>query len=356
MQQFNIYKDIKGFVRLYNYGYKHTRMITKEAQERMRILIFWKAHGLKAAKDAFKVSRSSLFAWQQQYRTGGSRIEALNPGSQTRHRQQRRDVDCRIIAEMRRLRLEVCPNLGKDKVKILLDPFCKAARLKPISASTIGRVIKDKKMYHHRIKVSHFGKIKEVQQKKKLRKPKDFVTATPGDLVQIDTVVRFVDRVKRYIITAVDVHSRYAFAWSYQRLDSANAKDFFQRLELVLPFRVRHVQTDNGSEFCKYFTSYLRKRQTTHFWNYKSRPTMNAYVEKYNRTIQEEFIDQHEWQIRESGQFNKQLMGYLLWYNTKRPHWGLQLQSPVDYMLATNLLSRMRWTDTGPFFFIWIVV
>lgn len=346
MQQLCIYKGIKGFTRLYNYGYKYTHMITKEANERMRILIFWKTHGFKATKDAFKVSRSSLFAWQQAYRQAGSKLEALCPGSQTRKTQQRRNIDYRIVTEIKHLRLEVCPNMGKDKIKVFLDPFCAAQGLKPVSASTIGRVIKDKKIFHHRIKVSHFGQVKIIKKKEKLRKPKEFVSVHPGDLIEIDTVVRFIDRMKRYVITAVDVSSRYTFAWSYQRLDSANAKDFFQRLERVCPFQVKHVQTDNGSEFCKYFTNYLREQKTIHFWNYKGQPYKNGHIEKYNRTIQEEFIDGNERLLDDPALFNPKLMNYLLWYNTKRPHWSLKLKSPVDHMLLTNTLSRMRWANT----------
>ena len=346
MRQFCIYKGIKGFIRLYNDGYKYTHMITKEAKERMRILIFWKAHGFRATNDAFKVSRSTLFSWQHEYRQGGSKLEALNPRTQARHTQQRRNVDWRIVSEIRRLRLEICPNMGKDKVKIFLDPFCIEHGIKTISCSTIGRIIKDKKIKHHRIKVSHFGKVKETKRKKKLRKPHGFVASWPGDLVQIDTVVRFVNKVRRYVITAVDVHSRYTFAWGYRRLDSTNAKDFFKRFEIAAPFAIQHVQTDNGSEFCKYFTNYLREQKKIHYWNIKGKPTMNCYIEKYNRTIQEEFIDQHEVLLEKPNLFNEKVVDYLLWYNTKRPHWGLKLKSPVDYMLTTNNLSRMRWTDT----------
>jgi transposase InsO family protein len=345
MRQICIYKDIKGFIRLYNYGYKHTRMITKKASERMRIILFWKTHGLKATKDAFKVSRSSLFAWQQAYRVGGRNLVALNPGIQKRHTQQRRAMDCRIVAEIRRLRLMVCPNMGKDKVKIFLDIFCQEQKLKSISASTIGRVIKDKKIFHHRIKVTHFGKIKM------LRKPKEFISEAPGDLIEIDTVVRFIAGIRRYVITAVDVSSRYTFAWSYKKLDSANARDFFKRLEIAFPYSIRHVQTDNGTEFCKYFTSYLTKRKKVHFWNYKGQPYKNGHIEKYNRTIQEEFIDQHEVLLYEPRRFNERVIDYLLWYNTKRPHWSLKLQSPVNHLLITNNLSRMRWTDTGSLLF-----
>lgn len=61
---------------------------------------------------------------------------------------------------------------------------------------------------------------------------------------------------------------------------------------------------------------------------------MNCYIEKYNRTIQEEFIDQHEVFLEDPRIFNEKLIQYLLWYNTERPHWSPKLQSPIDYMFS----------------------
>ncbi|MFH1194022.1 MAG: integrase core domain-containing protein, partial [bacterium] len=45
-------------------------------------------------------------------------------------------------------------------------------------------------------------------------------------------------------------------------------------------------------------------------------------------------------------EFNQKLMDWLLWYNTERPHWSLNLLSPVDYLIKTGHLSNMSWTDT----------
>jgi transposase InsO family protein len=78
---------------------------------------------------------------------------------------------------------------------------------------------------------------------------------------------------------------------------------------------------------------------------------MNGKIERYNRTIQEEFAD---WHLDELGydlpKFNSQLMDFLIWYNTKRPHWSLNLKSPMNYLLEELNLplvkSNMLWTDT----------
>jgi len=340
------YHNCRGFGNLYNYAYKQiTRMITKTAENRLKILEFWRKFGDEAVLEAYGAKRSTLFGWQKLLREKG--LAGLNPGSQAKKNKNKRIVDTRIIAEIKRLRLEVCPNMGKDKVEIFLTKFCKANGLKKLSVSTIGRIIKDKKIYHHRQKISHFGKIKTVKKSKKLRKPNDLIVNSPGELVEVDTIVRFVGGLKRYIVTAVDTYGRPAFAWSYRRPTSHNTRDFFQKLQTALPFTTVAVQTDNGSEFHKYFMDYLKEQEITHYWNYPGRPYRNGHIEKFNRTIQEEFIDQNELWLANPNEFNPKLMDWLIWYNTERPHWSLGLLSPVDYLINNGYLSEMTWTDTN---------
>jgi transposase InsO family protein len=324
-------------------------MITKKAKQRLKILNFWKEYGLKAAKDAFGAKRSTLYGWKKIYYESGQKIESLNPKSQAPINRRKRIIDYRIINEIKRLRTEVCPNMGKEKVKKDLDIFCAINNLNSLSASTIGRIIKEKKIYHHRQKIYHNGTIKTVKRAKKLRKPKGFEAKHKGDLIEIDTIVKYIWGMKRYIITAVDVKTKYAFAWAYKKHNSASAKDFFQKLEIAFPHKIKAIQTDNGSEFHKFFRDYLKEKKTVHYWNYPGQPYRNGHIEKYNRTIQEEFIDWNESLLEDPNEFNEKLMDWLVWYNTKRYHWSLDLQSPVDYMINNNLnlLSKMCWTYTS---------
>ncbi len=331
---------------LYDYANKHNHMITTKAETRKKILLFWRQYGLKPANDAYGVSRSTLYDWWRIYRDSGYVLSSLDPGSQAPIRRRKRIIDHRIIAEIKRLRLEVCPNMGKDKVKIFLDEYCEGNKIKTVSASTVGRIIKDKRIYHQRQKVTHFGKIKPVKRTKKLRKPKDFTADNMGDLIEIDTIVKFDWGIKRYILTAVDTNTRYTFAWTYKRPNSTNAKDFFSKIEQVFPYKIKRVQTDNGSEFHKYFRDYLKEQNITHYWNYPGKPFLNGHIEKYNKTIQDEFIDLHLIGLKETDKFNHRMVDYLIWYNTKRPHWSLKLKSPVDYLLQNNYVSEMCWTNT----------
>lgn len=343
------YKYCKGFGRMYNYGLKHFNpytMITTEAETRLKILNYWKKYGLEATKDAFGAKRSTLYGWWKIYKESGYKIESLNPGTTVRKNKNKREIHPLVLKEIKRLRLEVCPNMGKAKVEKYLKPFCQENNLPLYSESKIGRIIKDKKIYHHRQKIGHNGQIKVVNKRKKLRKPDNLPVNEPGDLIEVDTVVKFAWGIKRYVITAVDTHSRYSFARCYKKHDSASARDFIQKLQMVFPYEIKAVQTDNGSEFHKYFRDYLIEQKIIHYWNYPGRPYRQGHIEKYNRTIQEEFIDQNEVLLDDTNRFNQKMTEWLIWYNTKRFHWGLNLETPVDYLLNNSYVSKMCWTNT----------
>ncbi|WP_084275367.1 integrase core domain-containing protein [Nitratiruptor tergarcus] len=53
---------------------------------------------------------------------------------------------------------------------------------------------------------------------------------------------------------------------------------------------------------------------------------MNAHNERFNRTIQEQFINYHEDLLfTDLDAFNKKLAQWLIDYNTKIPHYSLNL-------------------------------
>jgi len=272
MQVIFKYKYISGFGKMYDYALKHNHMITNSAYTRHEILMFWRKHGLSATQDAYKVGKSTLYDWWKIYQDNKCNIQALNPKSQAPIHKRQRKVNFLIIDEIKRLRLEVCPNLGKDKVKIFLDQFCLKHNISTISESTIGRIIKDKQIYHYKKRVYHNGQIKIIKRTKKIRKPKGFMAKQPGELLELDTIVKFDWGIKRYVITAVGVYSRFSFAWTYKRANSQNTKDFMTKLETIFPFTIKSLQTDNGSEFHKYFKDYLKQQKITHYWNYPGQP------------------------------------------------------------------------------------
>lgn len=347
------YTGIKGFVRLYQYGLKLRTMITAKAKSKAKILFFWGKHGLAATLDAFPVKRSTLFLWKKQFREGGQKPESLNEKSRAPHKKRKRLWPEAVLAEIKHLR-EEHPNLGKDKIYSLLKRFCQKNQLPYPSPSTIGRLIKDLgglRMFPR--KVSHFGKVKPLKLQKVLRKPKNFKAEYPGHLVALDTVERFIHGLRRYVITFEDVHTRFSFAWSTVSHASRAAKEFFSYCQMVFPYSFTFILTDNGSEFKKHFNRELNQLHLDHYHTYPRTPKMNAHLERFNRTIQEEFVNFHSGLLTEPTKFNYELMQWLIWYNTERPHCAFQNRlSPLQFIISNrnkhkNLQkSKVGWTHT----------
>jgi len=333
-------------------------MITQKALHKARVLAFWQKYGLDATLEAFKVKRRTLFNWKKQFKTGGSKPEALNEKSKTPRTKRKRLWPTAVMAEIKRLRWEH-PNLGKDKLQPELLEFCKTHNLDCPKISTIGRLIKD--LGGLRIfpqKVSHFGKVKIIKRAKVLRKPKNFKAQYPGHLVALDTIEKHLFGRRRYVITFEDIYTRFSFAWSTKSHASQAAKEFFELCLKIFPFPIDFVLTDNGSEFAKEFAKKLKALHLTHYHTYPRTPKMNSHLERFNRTIQDEFIDFHQNDLLIPEVFNNKVIDYLIWYNTKRVHWAFQNKlSPLQFIMSIqpnnfNLPQECKvgWTYTNTCF------
>ncbi|WP_299239440.1 hypothetical protein [Sulfurihydrogenibium sp.] len=52
-----------------------------------------------------------------------------------------------------------------------------------------------------------------------------------------------------------------SFTFAYDRLNNKNAKDFLEKSVDIMPFEIKRIQTDNGSEFLGEFTKALKKKR-----------------------------------------------------------------------------------------------
>lgn len=310
-------------------------MITEVAKHRVRVLAFWEKYGTLATEEAFKVKERTLYLWQRKLKEGYGKLESLNGGNRAPRKKRKRLWDYRILEELKRLRIEH-PNLGKEKLYPLLAPFCAALLLSCPKPRTIGRLIKDcggLRIYPQRI--TGTGRIVKANRQKVLRKPKDFKTEYAGHLVALDTIERFVFGMRRYIIAFEDIHTRFGFAWATSSHASLAAKEFFSLCRKVFPHPIDFVLTDNGSEFKKHFAEELKRLHLVHYHTYPKTPKQNAHCERFNRTVQEEFVDFHANLLLQPETFNRKLMDYLAFYNTERVHFAFGNKlSPVGYMLS----------------------
>jgi transposase InsO family protein len=147
--------------------------------------------------------------------------------------------------------------------------------------------------------------------------------AQPGDLVQVDTIHLMVNQKERiYVFTLLDVHSRWAYAKAYQKVKAGNTLLFVKEAQKKASFLFNHLQTDHGPEFGRWF---VHQVQIRHRHSRVRRPSDNAHLERFNRTIQEECLDTLPRDVRA---INRALQKYLSFYNNERLHLGINLKTP----------------------------
>lgn len=323
------------------------RYMIEQAKQRCRILTFWDKYGDTTTQEAFKVSRATLFRWQKALRQGNGKLESLNSQSRRPKNKRRRIVSDKVkdfIIRERKFDFK----LSKDKLSVLM----KEDGIASFSASTAGRMLNDLKkqgMLPNKTKLSFYGKTKLIERKPKKIKEKLRSKGYTGGLAKADTIIRFTNGIKRYIVTAIDKESKFTFAYTYKSHSSDATADFMKKFKTVAPVSLTHVQTDNGSEFAKHFEIYLKKNGIIHFHSYPYCPKMNTEIERFNRALSDAFIKQNRMLLAyDIEAFNQKLIDWLLWYNTRRPHWSLGLVSPLRYIVSKLPAkeSHMRWMDT----------
>lgn len=147
----------------------------------------------------------------------------------------------------------------------------------------------------------------------------------PGDLVQLDTIHRMIDEKKRlYVYVAIDVRSRWVYAKAYGRMSGRTTLVFLKEAQQRATFKFSMLQSDHGPEFGKWFVTQAQK---AHRYTRIGKPNDNAHIERFNRTIQEELLDS----LPEDPRIiNQHLPTWLRYYNGKRHHFGLNLETPLS--------------------------
>ena len=186
-----------------------------------------------------------------------------------------------------------------------------------VSLSSVKRTIK-------RAGLTKFSKWKKWHQYDKRPSPE-----RPGILVQIDTIVDGPHDDRLYIYTMLDVCTRWSFAMPVERISTKASWEFIQKAQTVLPFALRLIQSDHGAEFSKWLTKTLTANDIGHRHSRVRKPTDNAYVERFNRTIQEECLQRVPKTLIA---YQKAIPDYLNYYNNERPHMGINMQTPNQVM------------------------
>lgn len=156
-----------------------------------------------------------------------------------------------------------------------------------------------------------------------------------------------------YLQAVVDTYGSYAFGKLYtSKLPETAADILYDR---VLPFykshelKVEHILTDNGREYCGRamihpFQIFLELNDIKHRRTNVATPRTNGFVERFNRTVLDEFFRET---FREKLYINIEelqadLDKWLNYYNNKRPHRGYRNMGkrPIETILKGKQKAR----------------
>lgn len=151
--------------------------------------------------------------------------------------------------------------------------------------------------------------------------------SNPGDLVQTDTIHLMKDQEERiYVYTLLDVHSRWAFAYASRKINCRKSLKFIKNAQLKFPFKFNCLQSDHGSEFSQNFSERIK---VSHRHSRVRQPNDNGHLERFNRTLQEEFLRKLPADVNT---INRQLPEYLNYHNNERLHLGINLKTPIQVL------------------------
>jgi len=302
---------------------------SKKARQRLKWFDYYNSHGGNARLTCryFGISPQTFYRWKRRYNP--RHIGSLEERSRRPKHLRQPTYSAELVEAVLKLREEY-PRWGKEKLATLLN-----GKGNQVSASMVGRIIrrlKERGVLKEPISNHISARKRQRQRPYAIRKPKGYEVTQKGDLVQLDTLdIRPLPGVLLKHFTAHDVISRWNVISVYNRATATTATHFLDILEERMPFPVKAIQVDGGSEFEAIFEEACQRRGIKLFVLPPRSPKLNGGVERAHRTHTEEFyeVTESSFDIAELG---NELLEWERIYNTVRPHQALGYLTPSMFL------------------------
>lgn len=316
---------LSGITRLSRIGVE----LSRDGERRLKWFEHYETHGHNARLTCrhFDISPQTFYRWKKRY--DKARLESLESRSHRPHRVRHPLYSGELVEAVLKLRGQY-PRWGKEKLLVLLrkEGF-------NTSSSTVGRIL----TYARRRGILKEPTLIYVSAGKRarkrpyaIRKPREYAANRAGDIVQVDTLdLRPLPGVAIKHFTAHDVTSKWNVLDVYSRATAATAARFVDTIELRMPFRVRAIQVDGGSEFHAAFEEVCQSRGIKLFVLPPRSPKLNGGVERAHRTHTEEFyeVTDNSFDLED---LRRELLEWETTYNRVRPHQSLRYLTPYQFL------------------------
>ena len=279
------------------------------------VITYAEHYGIKPAGRHFGVSHKTVRRWRARHRFHG--VLGLVPQYPKR---RRRRVAAGVIPLVQQARTE--HRFGAARTRIWLQ------RVHGISVATqtIQRLFRDLGL----------GRL-PTRRKRRPKQLRLFAKDQPGDSVQVDVKFVRINRQRYFQYTALDDCTRFRVLRLYRQLNHHTSVAFFRELRAAMPFPIRKLQSDNGTEFPLDFALTVQAAGIRHRYITPRRPEQNGKVERSHRIDDEEF-----WQRHSFASFDDAAVALEAWehrYNHERFSIALRGNTPSETLVA-KLSSR----------------
>lgn len=331
---------------------------SKIVHQRMTVLELAESLGnVSAACRQRGVSRTQFYEYKRRFQTHGlAGLKDLPPIHHSHPLTTPPEVEARILALSLRH-----PAWGCDRLSDHL-----ALEGITISGPTIQRILNDNEMstrYHRWLKLEQqqaaqaielsAEQVQFIEKQNPAFRERHVESSRPGELLCQDTFqvghLKGVGRVYLHVVVDTYGSSAFGFLHTSKRPEAAvavlhnDALPFYE--ERAIP--VTAVLTDNGREFCGTenhpYELYLALNEIEHRRTKVRKPQTNGFVERFNRTVLDEFFrTAFRTKFYESvEQLQADLDVWLADYNNERPHQGYRNlgRRPID---TVNLFLEER--------------
>lgn len=327
----------------------HRYHLSDEAKKRLK-WIYLLEHEHKGnvtnAADNLGTSRQWLSTLKGIFERSQRDPRSLEPQSRAPYNTSTRSRVAQTTVDLILKERDASPGWGKEKIQRILwrDHAVK------VGASTVNRYLQK----HHRIdpKIARKNRLSWMKKKDreslkpilkvKYRPPRAIKDYTPGALVEKD--MKFIvkqgqflnaDKYKAkenfwYQQTMIDSFTRLRVIELTLNSESATTAQSYHASVGRFPFPVATINTDNGGENEKDFSTELNRTPVLQFYSSVSTPTDNPRVERSHLTDDKEFYQRGN--VKKT--FEDQQSALKQWedtYNLKRPHQALGQLTPMEF-------------------------
>jgi transposase InsO family protein len=275
------------------------------------------------------VGLSTLGKWVRVYREQGEAGLKSHPRRSGSHRSKVAPAVKTKVVELKRRH----PDLGIQKI----SHFLRRALFLPVSRETVRRTLHEQQLLKKR----------KPKPRRNPPKPRFFERSTPNQMWQTDIFTFRLGGKNAYLIGFMDDFSRYMVGADIFRSQTAEHVLEVYRTAVAEYGVPKELLSDQGRQYSSWrgttrFEAELRKDRIHHIKSRPHHPMTLGKIERFWKTIWEEFLVRAQFDSFESAQERIRL--WVKHYNHQRPHQSLEGLCPADrfFSIAQELRKVME--------------